>query len=177
MTVDAGLDDTGGDSSEWNANRENSGFAGNDRRAGIAADLPDPRKLAEDWITLWQSELTAIAADPELRESWQAVMALWAATMSALLRGMPRGAAEHGFRHGAAATDLHGGASGQARSAQARTADAPRTPPAAAASDARDAEIERLARHVATLERRLADLERGHPPIHPKRGPGRKSRK
>ncbi|HEY4043529.1 MAG TPA: hypothetical protein VGM32_17010 [Rhodopila sp.] len=172
MTVDAGLDDTGRDSSEWNANRENSGFAGNDPRARIASDLPDPRKLAEDWITLWQSELTAIAADPELRESWQAVMALWAATMSALLRGMPRGAAGHGFRHGSAATDRHDGAGGQAR-----TADAPRTPPAAAAPDARDAEIERLARHVATLERRLAALERGHPPIHPKRGPGRRPRK
>ena len=51
--------------------------------------MPDPRKLAQDWITLWQSELSAMAADPEIRESWQTVMALWAGTMSAMLRGLP----------------------------------------------------------------------------------------
>jgi len=40
----------------------------------------------------------------------------------------------------------------------------PGTAPAAAASDPRDAEIRRLARHVAELEARLAKLERSDDP-------------
>ncbi len=104
MVVDAGIDNAGHDSSSWDgtsqsgadqtgadakgADRDETGRAG--PRAHAASDLPDPRKLAQDWITLWQSELTAMAADPEMRESWQTVMTLWAATMSTMLRGMPR---------------------------------------------------------------------------------------
>ena len=34
----------------------------------LGADTPDLAKLAQDWITLWQSELSAIAADPEIHE-------------------------------------------------------------------------------------------------------------
>jgi hypothetical protein len=172
MVVDAGLDNTGQGSSGQeapngaNSGGANSGGARSGRtgpRAGAAQDLPDPRKLAQDWITLWQSELTAMAADPEMREAWQTVMALWAGTMSTMLRAMPR----------TPAADRHDGTGGKAR-----TADAPRTAPAAAAPDARDAEIDRLARHVATLERRLADLERGSDPrVDPKRRPARKPRK
>jgi hypothetical protein len=161
MAMDAGRDNAGQDSSEWRATEPgNTGFGGGPSRDRAASDLPDPRKLAQDWITLWQSELSAMAADPELRESWQTIMALWAGTMAAVVRGLPRapGAHDHAGR-------------------PAGTADAARTTAAAAASDARDAEIERLARHVATLERRLADIERGDPAVHPKRRPARKPRK
>src|ERR1700744_2735849 len=108
MVMDTGLDNAGHDMGE----RETTG-------AG-QTDLPDPRKLAQDWITLWQSELSAMAADPEIRESWQTVMALWAGAMSAMLRGLP---ADRG----------HDGARGRAR-----PADAPGAAPAAAAPDARD---------------------------------------
>ncbi|WP_040612569.1 hypothetical protein, partial [Teichococcus cervicalis] len=38
--------------------------------------------LAEDWITLWQSEITAWAADRELAEAWSS----WAALGAAWLR-------------------------------------------------------------------------------------------
>ncbi|HEX3573420.1 MAG TPA: hypothetical protein VHU42_02365 [Rhodopila sp.] len=156
----AGLNNAGQSSSESDATSQDNAGGGGPR---ATPDLPDPRKLAEDWITLWQSELTAMAADPEMRESWQTVMTLWAGTMSAMLCGMPR--APQAERH-------------EQPSRHTGTADAPRAAPAAAASDTRDAEIERLARHVAILERRLADLERGgDPPVHPKRRAVRPPRK
>lgn len=104
-------------------------------------DMPDARKLAQDWITLWQSELSAMATDPEIHESLQAIVAFWAGTLPTALLGLFRNQ-----RH-----------DGPPRRPQ--TADAPRPAPASAAPDARDAEIERLARHVAALERRLFELE------------------
>jgi hypothetical protein len=171
MVMDAGLDNAGSETGERDSAGRDSAtlggtsFSGATPRDRTASDMPDPRKLAQDWITLWQSELSAMAADPEIRESWQTVMALWAGTVSNLLRGLPR---DQGY-------DGAGGRSGPA--------DAPRAPPTAAALDARDAEIDRLARHVADLEHRLAELtqriERGSDPaVHPRRrpatGPGRK---
>jgi hypothetical protein len=110
-------------------------------------DLPDPRKLAQDWITLWQSEISAMAADPEIRESWQTVMAFWAGTMSTVLRSLPR-------EQNARRYDSAPGRPGAPESPWAATT--------ASAPDTRDAEIERLAHHVAALERRLAELERGN---------------
>ena len=125
--------------------------AGRTIGTGKAGYCPIRAEAAQDWITLWQSELSAMAADPEMRESWQTAMALWAGTMAAVVRGLPRAAPAE--RSGAFATDDRPAGS-------AGPADAPRTAAAAAAPDARDAEIERLARHVAALERRLAELER-----------------
>ena len=149
MTIDAGLDSPArGLGASDPAGRGASG-------AG-PGDL-DPRSLAQDWIAIWQSELSAMAADPEQRESWQAVVALWAGTLSALLSGLPA----------ATAYDNQTGRAGPD--------DAPRPAPVDAAPDARDAEIGRLARHVAALERRLACIERGgHPGVDAKRRPRRK---
>ncbi len=171
MVVDAGLDNTGQEENAWkDPGHGEAGF----RSAGRPTlGIPDPRKLAQDWITLWQSELSAMAADPEIRESWQTVMALWAGTMTTMLRGMPR--EPKAARHDS---------SGQGPAA---AADTTRASAADAAPDSRDVEIERLARHVAALERRLADLTRvvetgrgGDPRVHPKirskPGRGRKSR-
>jgi hypothetical protein len=107
---------------------------------GDDAAAPDLRKLAEDWITLWQSELGALAADREVQETWQAMLALWVGAVSAMLRTL---AHEHPDRRAGAAA-----AAGAA--------------PAAAAPDPRDAAIERLTRRIGELEARLADVERGH---------------
>jgi hypothetical protein len=178
MVTDAGTDRTGHDADGWEATgpgapgRGPDGFgepgfgAAGSRRSG-ATDLPDARKLAQDWITLWQSEISAMAADPEIRESWQTIMALWAGTMSAMLRGLPREQNTHRY------DGAHG---------RAGPADASRSAAVAPAPDTRDAEIERLARHVAALERRLAELERtGDSPVDPAVNPrperGRKPRR
>ena len=156
MVMDAGLDNTG--QNDWNTTDQDTSTPGTGSSPRPDPDMPDPRKLAQDWITLWQSELSAMAADPEMRESWQTMMALWAGAVSAMIREMPRAQAAGG-------RDGPGG--------QAGTTDAPRAPPPAAALDARDAEIERLARHVALLEHRLAELERGRDPgVDSTRSPG-----
>ena len=118
------------------------GGAGGAPRETAAPDrqAPDLQALARDWITLWQSELAAAAADRELAEGWQQLAALWAGAAAATLQAWPRGAAD--------------GAPGGAG-----TGVTPRPATAAAAPDPRDAEIERLARRIAELERRLAELE------------------
>ena len=51
---------------------------------------PDLHALAHDWVTLWQSELAAIAADREAQESWQAIVALWAGVAGAMVAAAPR---------------------------------------------------------------------------------------
>jgi len=57
------------------------GGAGGADEEAAAPDrqAPDLRALARDWITLWQSELAATAADRELAEGWQQLAALWGA--------------------------------------------------------------------------------------------------
>jgi hypothetical protein len=101
-------------------------------------------ELARDWVTLWQSELAAVAADREAQETWQAMVALWAGAAGAMLNGV------------SAASRQGDGAERRTRSAAP-----PGTAPAAAAPDPRDVEIERLVGRVAELERRLVELERG----------------
>jgi hypothetical protein len=101
-------------------------------------------QLAEDWVALWQSELTAMAADRELRESWSAIIALWAAGAHALLKAPPAG------------HDFAPGTSSPAQPAGSKAA--------AAASESGMDEVERLNRRVAELERRLAIFEQGGGP-------------
>ena len=111
-----------------------------DRDANRALGAPpDMQTLALDWIALWQSELNAAAADRELQETWQTLAALWAGAGAAMARALPRGG-----------QDARPGTAAPARAA-----------PAAAAPDPRDAEIDRLARRVAELERRLDRLAEG----------------
>ncbi len=38
----------------------------------------DLQGLARDWITLWQSELAALAVDREAQETWHVLLSLWA---------------------------------------------------------------------------------------------------
>jgi len=97
-------------------------------------------KLAEDWVALWQSELTAMAADRELRESLAAMVSLWAAAATTAL-GTLRPAHDSALRN-------------------AVSPQPPRAAAAAAAPVARLDEIEQLNRRIAELEQRLADVER-----------------
>jgi len=96
----------------------------------------DPQQIARDWITIWQSELTAAATDRELTELYVRLVDHWAQAAQAAACLLPGGAGDAAGRAGA------GAPAGAAA--------------AAAAPDARDAAIERLAERVAELERIIA---------------------
>src|SRR5271156_6144782 len=104
---------------------------------------PDLAALARDWVTLWQSELAAMAADREAQESWQAILALWAGAAGAMLAAAPRAWQPRAQPGAHTSTDpaAHEPADGRAGAAAPPGAAA-----AAAAPDARDAAIDRLAR-------------------------------
>jgi hypothetical protein len=120
-------------------------------------DAPEgPQVLAQflqDWTKLWREELQAQAGDPErmapgalarmpgigsppdlaaTMDLWRAAVSVWAETLGATPASTVRS---------------------RDRSIP------PRSPAAAAASDPRDAEVERLARRIDELEARLAKLE------------------
>jgi hypothetical protein len=150
MTDSAGPDDRG---TEQAGSPGDSGWA---TSGSTAADPLDLERLAHDWITLWQSELSAMAADRELQETWQATLALWAGVASAAVTAFVRPPRRPGPPFG----DGHDGG--------ATRPEPPAWPTAAAAApDARDAEVERLTRHVASLEARLEELERRRHPRRP----------
>jgi len=96
----------------------------------------DPQQIARDWITIWQSELTAAATDRELTEGFVRLVDQWAAAAHAAASLLPRGPDAADGRTWAGAP--------------------PGAAAAAAAPDARDAAIERLAERVAELERIIA---------------------
>ncbi len=99
--------------------------------------------LAKDFVILWQSELTAMAADRELRETWVSTLALWAQAAIAATAYLPHDRPP----------------SGSPGAAQ------PARPPAAdAASGPGLDEVEQLKRRVAELEQRLGEFLAGHPP-------------
>ncbi|HTQ71912.1 MAG TPA: hypothetical protein VMH92_10520 [Acidocella sp.] len=92
--------------------------------------------LAKDFVAVWQSELTAMAADRELRETWAATLGLWAQAACAAAALLP-----------------HESPAGSPRPAQPA-----RAAPVAAASGPGLDEVEQLSRRVAELEQRLAAL-------------------
>jgi hypothetical protein len=100
--------------------------------------------LAKDLVAMWQSELTAMATDRELGESWTALAALWAQStrtaLAVLRREPPAGSPS--------------------------PAEPPRTAPAAATSQPGLGEIEQLNRRIAELEQRLAEYM-GREPVAP----------
>src|SRR5580700_10241594 len=125
---------------------------------------PDLAALARDWVTLWQSELAAIAADREAQESWQAILALWAGAAGAMLAAAPRSwTSRTGPSYAGPATvqPATEAAPHEPADGRAGAAAPPGAAAAAAAPDPRDAEIDRLARHVADLESRLRELAHG----------------
>jgi hypothetical protein len=92
--------------------------------------------LAKDFVAVWQSELTAMAADRELREGWAAILNLWAQAAGAAAALLPHNAPL-------------GGSS---------TAQPPRPAPAAVASGPGVDAVEQLSCRVAELEQRVAEL-------------------
>jgi hypothetical protein len=123
-------------------------------------DMPGHERRGEEWLTLWRSELAAMAVDRELAESWAAMTGLWAQTVQDAMAKAARAATHYEPRGGTGA-------------------DAPAGPaPAAAAPDPRLDEIEQLNRRVAELEQRLAAIGPGpakQKPAQPRR-PARPAR-
>jgi len=106
--------------------------------AGRAA--PSSADAWQDWVTIWESEFSALAADPEAQLVWARLVALWAAQARAAAAFIPDGPA-----------------------GRAGAEPSPRPAPADAAPDASDTKqqqfaIERLAQRVEELEQRLAKL-------------------
>lgn len=93
-------------------------------------------ELAANLLAIWQSELTAMAADRELRENWVTMVQLWAQAANATAALLP-----------------HDAASGSTISAQPL-----RSTAAHAASGTGLDEVSHLNHRVAELERRLAEL-------------------
>jgi len=113
-----------------------------------AAELPpDLSEYARDLITLWQSELSALAVDREIQEGFQRGLSLWGVMAQNFAQLLP----------GAAHAPKSGSAGSPFDEAHRRPGPAapPRTAPAAAPSDPRDQELARLAERIAELERRL----------------------
>jgi hypothetical protein len=103
---------------------------------------PDLRAMARDWITIWHSELSAMATDRELQESWVRLVKLWADAAERATRLRPPSPLPN---------DEPSGRTGSAAQARAASTMAP--------PDDRDAAIRHLAERVAELERRLADYD------------------
>jgi hypothetical protein len=99
---------------------------------------PDLRQMARDWITIWQSEMTAAATDRELLEGLTRLIEQWSRAARAAADVLP------------AAPDGANGRAGTGAEAWSKAADA--------APDARDLAIERLAGRVEELERLLAGI-------------------
>jgi|688.fasta_scaffold25821_11 hypothetical protein len=111
----------------------------------------DLDRLAEDWISLWQSEVAGLAADPELAEKWAAFASLGAAWL--------RAAAHFSKPFTPGAAPAHDSATAPPRPK------APAAPSGAGGDEGAggggDAPRDAMAERIATLERRLADLESG----------------
>jgi hypothetical protein len=103
------------------------------------ADPPDLSALAKRYVDLWQDQLIALAAHPELAEG-----------LARMLAAFPFPSVTWPPAAGTAPSH-----NGHASSA------APRTAPAAAAPGGGDQQLRQLARRLAALEERLSRLETG----------------
>lgn len=126
---------------------------------------PDLETLARQYLELWQSQLTAMAADPDTAETMGRMMAAMAQANPAAMGPMGPAA----MNPAAMAQAMWAGTSGQAgppgeehdAKAEQRGSGAAAGPAAAtAASDDGDDVVARLERRVAELEERLDRLER-----------------
>ena len=104
----------------------------------------DLHAVTTDWITIWHSELAAMATDRELQETWVRLIGLWAQTASAAARFLP-----------SLPPPVHE-QDGRTRPASQTRPEAPVATP-----DARDTAIQHLASRVEDLERQLRALAAG----------------
>lgn len=129
------------------------------------AEHGDMDELARRYLDLWQDQVSALAADPELGAAVEKLMAGFAAGPAAawsawpgILAGLMTGTAVDGQWDGrnSKARD-EGGADG--RFSKNGAAPAAGASPAATAPDGGGADLGDIARRLALLEQRLAALE------------------
>jgi hypothetical protein len=138
------------------------------------SDTADLDALAERYLDLWQDQMSALASDPEFAEVMNrlvassaaampevaAAWAAWPAMMAALLPGAAGGRRENG--KGAQQAEESAGRAGTGDKGGAQAARGPaRAKAAASAPRDRGADLVELARRIAALEQRVADLESG----------------
>jgi hypothetical protein len=102
--------------------------------------VPSPADTWQDWVTIWQSELNALATDREMQLGWARMVDMWAT---------------HARAAGALLPD---GAPGRARPQPSAGSATPYAAPDPGDVERQRLAIERLARRVEELERRLAKL-------------------
>ena len=141
--------------------------------ASMSDEPPSLDELAKRFLDLWQDQIAAVAADPDMAHTLGRYAQIWAAMGPAGLAGIWAAAADglapDGMRGGnlnetgqAANVFAHGAfkdffAQKPAAPTQAGAASAARGPaPAGAARDDRGDELAQLRRRVAELEARLA---------------------
>jgi hypothetical protein len=109
------------------------------------AAAPSPADTWQDWVTIWQSELNALATDREAQQAWAKLVAVWAAQARAAGAFLPG----RGFDDPA---------SGRTRAEPPAGPAAPAAAPDAGIVEQQRLAIEHLARRVEELERRLREL-------------------
>lgn len=141
----------------------------------------DVGALAKQYLDLWQEHLRTLSEDPALTETWTKTLEFMNTSAAAFSQASVQ-AAQHMQQHtagqgapshdqpspetgptGPSAASSSGARTSGAKSSGTRTSDpaASGAAAAAAAHDNRDADLDRLARRVDDLERRLAALEAG----------------
>ncbi|GIK98917.1 MAG: hypothetical protein BroJett029_31260 [Alphaproteobacteria bacterium] len=119
-----------------------------EKEPGTAAPNPDLAALAERYLDLWQEQMAAMAGESGLVEAMTRLAAQTGAAFTAAVSD----AARRG-RDAAGGGGLDGAATGSGNADRAAAGPAP--------SGNGDGELDRLRRHVAALEERLARLEAG----------------
>jgi hypothetical protein len=112
---------------------------------------PDPESLARRFLDLWQDQLTAVAGDPQLAETMTRWIGMTAPGMAAFLPLMQAGLK--------AASAKEGPSDAQGRASDGKTPAG--TAAAAAAHGGGGGDVDKLARRLADVEKRLARLEAG----------------
>jgi hypothetical protein len=145
------------------------------------AEAPRVEDLARRIMDLWQEQMAAIAADPELMRQMARMMAAspFPAMMQGIVAGMVAATRPEMAQAGLGGSNPYEwwkGADGRTKQPdQASPAAQTGAAPAAAASEPRGGDLDELRRHLAGLEARLKEL--GAEPDKPAAKPKRSSRK
>jgi hypothetical protein len=138
------------------------GFAAMAAYTAVMPKPPDLETLSRRFLDLWQDQMTAMAADPEMAEVMTRLMGMTAPGMAAFmplaiggLGGLAGGAKEGEERTREGHRDAETETSSSAGEAKAP----PRAAAAATASGGGGLDLDELARRLADVERRLDELE------------------